>query len=174
MNSAALPGGDHFMRRALTATCLALLAVTFLACGVRINPNPPGGPGMNNQTIHVTATKLGQDFAASGRAAGGHYAGKPLVITGSVGRLDGPAGIKQEAGPNDPVQDVVFLVPVTWQGQQREYELNVRLKVTLAPEERKAMGLEKGKPVTLQAWNVASDPNNPTAAFNQGVVLSVP
>ena len=162
------------MRRAVTAVCVALLAVTFLACGVRVTPKPPGGPGANNQAIHVTATKLAQDFAASGRAAGGHYGGKELIVTGTVGRLEKPLAFKKEAGPDDPVQDVLFLVPVTWQGQQREFELNVRLSVAMPPEQRKALGLEKGKPATMRAYNVASDPNNPTAAFNRGEVLSVP
>jgi hypothetical protein len=33
------------MRRVLTALILSLLAVTFIACGVKVNQPPPGAPG---------------------------------------------------------------------------------------------------------------------------------
>ena len=160
------------MRRVLIASCLALLAVTFVACSGRV---PPPGPGAAQQTIDVTAEQLAQDFTDDQQAANLRYASKPLTISGTVGRLTKPRRYDQDPGPDDDVDMVLFFVPVTNKktGEQVQYELRCQFRPSLSAEERKKLGLEKGKRVTLRGNYEVGYRDQPLAGFGNCSVVSV-
>src|SRR5262245_33811110 len=108
------------MRRVLTSFCLTLLVLIFLACGT---PPPAPGPG-TQATIEVTAEKLAQDFTDDQPAASQRYAGKTLLITGTIGRLTKRGRYDQDPGPNDELDMILFFVPVTntKTGEKTQYE----------------------------------------------------
>lgn len=170
------------MRRAVTALCLAMLAVTFVACGARVSPPPgPGGgeptpgPGGGEPTVEVTAAQLAQDFTEDYESANARYAAKALVISGTVGRLTKPGRYDQDPGPDDDVDMVLFLVPVTDRkaGGQVQYELRCQFRPSLPAEQRRSLGLEKGKPVTLRARYEVGYRNDPLAGFGNCSVVRV-
>jgi hypothetical protein len=162
------------MRRAVTALCLAVLAVTFGACGGGGAPPAPGTGG-GEPTVEVTAAQLAQDLTDAPEVAWSRYGEKALVISGTVGRLTKPRRYDQDPGPDDDVDMVLFFVPVTDRkaGGQAQYELRCQFRPSLPAEQRRSLGLEKGKQVTLRARYEVRYQDKPLAGFGNCSVVSV-
>ena len=161
------------MRRAVTALCLAVFAVTFVACGPP--PPAPGRTGPEQPTLEVTAAQLARDFTDDYQTANSRYAGKTLVISGTVGRLTKPRRYDHDPGPDDDVDMVLFFVPVTDRktGEQTRYELRCQFRPNLSAEQRRSLALEKGKQVTLRARYEVGYRDKPLAGFGNCSVVSV-
>jgi hypothetical protein len=161
------------MPRALTALCLAVLAVAFVACGVRVGQPPATGAGQ--PTVEVTAAQLAQDFTDDFETANARYVSATLVISGTVGRLTKPRRYDLEPGPDDDVEMVLFLVPVTNKttGGQAQYEVRCQFRPSLPAEQRRSLGLEKGKRATLRGRYEVGYRDKPLAAIGNCTVVSV-
>jgi hypothetical protein len=163
------------MRRAVTALCLAVFAVTFVACGARLTPPSGPGAGGNQPTVEVTAAQLAQDFTDDYEAANTRYVDKTLVISGTVGRLTKPGRYDQDPGPNDDVDMVLFFVPVTSKktGQQVRYELRCQFRPSLPAQQRRALGLEQGRRVTLRGRYEVGYRDQPLVGLGNCTIVSV-
>jgi hypothetical protein len=151
------------MCRVLTALCLAGLALTFVACGVR----PPPAPGDSQPTVEVTAAQLAQEFTDDQPAASQRYVQKTLVITGTVGRLTKPGRYDLDPGPDDDVDMILFFVTVTNSktGEQVQSELRCQFRPNLPAARRRSLGLEKGKQVTLRGRYEVAHLDRPVVGF---------
>jgi hypothetical protein len=160
------------MRRVLPALFLAVLGLTFVACGAR--PGPPPAPA-GQPTLEVTAAQLAQDFTDDQKAANSRYAAKTLVMSGTVARLTKPGRYDLDPGPDDDVDMILFFVPVTDKktGAQSQYEVRCQFQPSLPAEQRKSLGLEKGKQVVLSAQCQTVSLNQPVAGFGNCKVVRV-
>ncbi len=156
------------MGRVLTAVFLAVLGLTFVACGGRVGP-PPGPAGQ--PTLEVTAAQLAQDFTDDHKAAGSRYMAKTFLISGTVTRLTKPGRYDLDPGPEDDVDMILFFVPVT--DKKTQYEIRCQFQPSLPAAQRKSLGLEKGKQVTLSAQCQTLSLDQPVAGFGNTKVVRV-
>jgi hypothetical protein len=162
------------MRHVLTASFLAVLGLTFVACGARVGP--PAGPAPAGQaTLEVTAAQLAQDFTNDQKAASARYMAKTVLISGTVARLTKPGRYDLDPGPDDDVDTVLFFVPVTDRkaGGQTQYEVRCQFQPSLPAEQRKSLGLEKGKQVVLSAQCQTVSLDHPVAGLGNCKVVRV-
>jgi hypothetical protein len=157
------------MRRLLTAVFLAVLGLTFVACGARVGPPP--GPAANQPTLEVTAAQLAQDFTDDQKAASSRYMTKTLLISGTVARLTKPSRYDLDPGPDDDVDMVLFFVPV--RDKKTQYEVRCQFQPSLPAEQRKSLGLEKGKQVVLSAQCQTLSLDQPVVGFGNTKVVRV-
>jgi hypothetical protein len=121
----------------------------------------------------VTADQLAQEFFDNAQGTGAKYGLQMVQVSGTVGRLEKPKAWETEPGPDDPTDAVVFLIPVTnKQGVKKTFTLRCLLKPPLPAAERKKLGLQTGKPVTLRGQMLAADLNNPQASMQNCTVVS--
>src|SRR5262249_43927028 len=139
-------------------------------------PPPPGGPnpGLVGAPINVTADQLAQEHFDNPGGPGRRYGLQTLQVSGTVGRLEKPQAWEKEPGPDDLTDAVVFLIPVTNKqtGVKKQFTLRCLLKPQLPADQRKALGLQTGKPVTLRGQLLAADMNNPQASMQKCTVIS--
>jgi hypothetical protein len=162
------------MRRVLTALFLAVLGLTFVACGARVGP-PPGPPPGGQPALEVTAARLAQDFADDQKAANSRYMAKTFLISGTVARLTRPSRYDLDPGPDDDVDMILFFVPVTNKktGEQVRYEVRCQFQPSLPAGQRKSLGLEKGKQVVLNAQCQSLSLDQPVVGFGNCKVVRV-
>ena len=147
---------------------MVALAATFVACGVKVNPPPPAGPGV----VVISAAQLAQEFYDG--TAGRTYGLQTLEVSGVVTRLEKPNAWEKEPGPDDATDSVVFVIPVTHKttGQKADYVIRCLLQPQVSAEQRKALGLAGGKPVVLRGQILASDLNKPQASLQKCTIVS--
>jgi hypothetical protein len=158
------------MRRVLSAVFLAVLGLTFVACGARVGPAPGPAPG-GQPTLEVTAAQLAQDFTDDQKAASARYMAKTFLMSGTVARLTRPGRYDLDPGPDDDVDMILFFVPV--RDKKTQYEVRCQFQPSLPAEQRKALGLEKGKQVVLSAQCQSVSLDQPVAGFGNCKVVRV-
>ncbi len=176
MNAFDRPDGENYgparpPRRALTALGLAVLAATFLACSGR--PAPPQGPQTDGTPVFLSAKQLGQELYDDPTGTCSRYAFRDLHVEGVVGRLVRPKDSK-EAGPQDFIRTLVFLVPVTDRktSETKEYAILCAMGPYVTPAQREAAGLAKGKPIAIRGRIFAVSPASPQASLNACVLAT--
>jgi hypothetical protein len=162
------------MRRVVAVFCLAVLAVMFVACAGG-SPPPAPGSGGGKPIIKVTAVQLAQDLTDSKGDLSTRYGSNPLEITGTVSRLTKPGRYDLDPGPDDDVEMILFIVQVTDKvtGGQTPYELRCVFRPSLTAEQRKSLGLEKGKQVTLRGWYEVGYRDQPLAGIGNCTIVNV-